>query len=179
MSFKSLTLRQWLTALIATIAVIVTIGVIFYQSADPGQKRGTNMEEGRPAPEFNATDLTGNPVSLNQYKGQVVLLNFWASWCTPCVREMPLLNDISQRYAKDVQSLFINVGESKGTIREFMEHHQFDFDVVVDATGKISGKYNVMGLPATMIIDREGNLNRILWGELSEDMPIEQWLEAL
>ncbi|MEK4436264.1 TlpA family protein disulfide reductase [Paenibacillus sp. FSL K6-2862] len=179
MSFKKLTLRQWLTALIAITAIMVTIGVILYQTADPQQKRGTNIEEGRPAPEFTATELTGNPISLNQYRGKVVLLNFWASWCAPCVREMPLLNDITQLYAKDVQAIFINVGESKGTIREFMEQHQLDFNVVVDATGKLSGMFKVTGLPATMIIDREGNFNRILWGELSEDMPIKQWLEEL
>ncbi|PYY29656.1 TlpA family protein disulfide reductase [Paenibacillus illinoisensis] len=179
MSFKRLILWQWVTVLIAIAAIMITIGVILYQTADPQQKRGTNIEKGSPAPEFNATDLIGNPVSLNQYRGKVVLLNFWASWCGPCVREMPLLNDISQTYAKDVQAIFINVGESKGTIREFMDQHQFDFNVVVDATGKLSGTFKVTGLPATMIIDREGNFNRVLWGELSEDMPIEQWLEEL
>ncbi|MEK4438930.1 TlpA family protein disulfide reductase [Paenibacillus sp. FSL K6-2862] len=179
MSFQKLTLRQWLTALIAITAIVVSIGVILHQSADPQQKRGTKIEEGRLAPEFNATDLTGNPVSLNQYRGKVVLLNFWASWCTPCVREMPLLNDISHTYAKDVQAIFINVGESKGTIREFLEEHHFDFDIVVDATGKLSNMYNVTGLPATMIIDREGDFNRILWGELSDELSITKWLNAL
>lgn len=95
----------------------------------------------------------------------------------PCVREMPLVQQIAQDYQNDVETLFVNVGESKGTIREFMDKQAFDFPVIIDVTGNISGMYRITGLPATMVIDRDGEFRHILLGELTEDIPLQQWLE--
>ncbi|KAJ3196769.1 hypothetical protein HK101_007791 [Irineochytrium annulatum] len=88
-----------------------------------------------------------------------------------------IADQIAQDYQNDVATLFVNVGESKGTIREFMDKQAFNFPVIIDVTGNISGMYRITGLPATMVIDKEGKFRHILLGELTEDIPLQQWLE--
>lgn len=172
--FKS---RRTLTILIGLVALFTGAWAIFENVAEPESGRGNTIQEGAKAPEFTAVNSTGEQVRLSDYRGKAVMINFWASWCTPCVREMPLVHQIAQDYQNDVETLFVNVGESKGTIREFMDKQAFDFPVIIDVTGNISGMYRITGLPATMVIDRDGEFRHILLGELTEDIPLQQWLE--
>ena len=81
------------------------------------------------------------------------------------------------RLSERRETLFVNVGESKGTIREFMDKQAFDFPVIIDVTGNISGMYRITGLPATMVIGKDGEFRHILLGELTEDTPLQQWLK--
>lgn len=173
-SFKS---RRTLTILIGVIALLAGTRAIFENVSTPESHRGNAIEAGAVAPEFTAVNSAGEQVKLSDYRGKAVMINFWASWCTPCVREMPLVHQIAQDYQNDVETLFVNVGESKGTIREFMDKQAFNFPVIIDVTGNISGMYRITGLPATMVIDRDGEFRHILLGELTEDTPLQQWLE--
>ncbi|WP_258166519.1 redoxin domain-containing protein [Paenibacillus sp. PCH8] len=166
-----------LTILIG-VAALLTGAWAIYQNVSPSEPQGSNaIEAGAEAPEFTAVNSAGEEVRLSDYRGKAVMINFWASWCTPCVREMPLVHQIAEAHQDDVVTLFVNVGESKGTIREFMDKQQFDFPVIIDVTGKISSLYRITGLPATMVMDREGEFRHILLGELTEDIPLQQWLE--
>jgi len=178
--FLSIIMRRALAWTIITAAVVCAVAVVLQPFADSRQKAEKGIiAVGETAPDFAAVDLSGKQVQLSQYRGQVVLLHFWASWCAPCVREMPLLNRLSQSHNENVKTIFVNVGESKATIREYLAENGFELDVVIDATGKIAGSYHVPGLPATMIVDRNGTFNHILLGELREDMPIDRWLAEL
>lgn len=170
-------MRSLLTILIGVTAVLVAVWAIYQDTSSSEPRRTGAIEAGATAPEFTAINSAGEQVKLSDYRGKVVMINFWASWCTPCVREMPMINQIAQTYQNDVETLFVNVGEAKGTIREFMEKQQFDFPVIIDVTGKVSGLYRITGLPATMIIDQEGIFSHILLGELTKDIPLQQWLE--
>lgn len=165
------------TILIGLAAVLVAAWAIYQGISSTKPRRTGAIEVGAIAPEFTAVNSAGEQVKLSDYRGNVVMINFWASWCTPCVREMPMINQIAQTYQNDVETLFVNVGEAKGTIREFMEKQQFNFPVIIDVTGKVSGLYRITGLPATMIIDQEGIFSHILLGELTNDIPLQQWLE--
>ncbi|MGN7412842.1 TlpA family protein disulfide reductase [Paenibacillus sp. SAF-068] len=169
--------RRTLTILIGLVALFTGAWAIFENISEPESGRGNTIQEGAKAPEFTAVNSIGEQVRLSDYRGKAVMINFWASWCIPCVREMPLVQQIAQDYQNDAETLFVNVGESKGTIREFMDKQAFDFPVIIDVTGNISGMYRIMGLPATMVIDREGEFSHILLGELTEDIPLQQWLE--
>ncbi|WP_338543830.1 TlpA family protein disulfide reductase [Paenibacillus tundrae] len=170
-------IKRMITILIGTVAVLAGVWAVF-QGLSPSQtQRVGAIESGAIAPDFMAPNSVGDQVSLSDYRGKVVMINFWASWCTPCVREMPLLHQTAEMHQEDVETLFVNVGESKGTIQEFMNEQQFDFPVIVDVTGKISTMYRITGLPATMVIDREGKFSHILHGELTNDTPLAQWLE--
>lgn len=170
-------MRRFITILIGIAALLTAAWAIYQGKLSSEPQRIGAIETGAIAPEFTAVNSAGEQVKLSDYRGKVVMINFWASWCTPCVREMPMINQIAQTYQEDVQTLFVNVGEAKGTIREFMNKQQFDFPVIIDVTGKVSGLYRITGLPATMIIDQEGIFRHILLGELTKDIPLQQWLE--
>ncbi|SEA75430.1 Peroxiredoxin [Paenibacillus sp. 276b] len=170
-------MRSLLTILIGMAALLIAVWAIYQGTSSSEPKITGAIEAGATAPEFTAVNSDGEQVKLSDYRGKVVMINFWASWCTPCVREMPMIKQIAQTYQNDVEALFVNVGEAKGTIREFMEKQQFDFPVIIDVTGKVSGLYRITGLPATMIIDQEGIFSHILLGELTKDIPLQQWLE--
>ncbi|GGF69255.1 hypothetical protein GCM10010912_12950 [Paenibacillus albidus] len=172
----SISLRRTVTLLILAAAVAAALWV-FYQSGN-NREKGTagRIAAGMPAPEFEATTLDGQKVRLKDYQGQTVLINFWASWCKPCVREMPLLNEVHTASDSGVETLFINVGESKGTVSEFMKAQKFSFPVSIDVTGKISTAYEVTALPATFILDKAGYIRNAQLGEITDFALLEQWL---
>ncbi|MFD1906794.1 TlpA family protein disulfide reductase [Paenibacillus rhizoplanae] len=109
-------------------------------------------------------------------RGRVVLLNFWATWCKPCMREMPLLNELSQSAELPVETLFVNAGESKGTVSEYMAEQQFTFPVIIDVTGRISASYSVNALPSTYIINKAGEISKVVVGEIGDLDTLKQWL---
>lgn len=109
-SFKS---RRTLTILIGVIALLVGTWAIFENVSTPESQRGNAIEAGAVAPEFTAVNSEGEQVRLSDYRGKAVMINFWASWCTPCVREMPLVHQIAQDYQTDVETLFVNVGNRR------------------------------------------------------------------
>ncbi|WP_366296094.1 redoxin domain-containing protein [Paenibacillus sp. AN1007] len=169
--------RRILTIVTMIAALFAGIWAVTTNWSDSESKRSNPIRTGAEAPDFTAVNSKGEQVRLSDYRGRAVMINFWASWCTPCVREMPLVHDLAQQNANNVETLFVNVGESKGTINEFMKSHQFDFPVIIDAAGKVSSLYRITGLPATMVIDRSGQFRHILLGELTEDIPLQQWLK--
>ncbi|WP_342478061.1 redoxin domain-containing protein [Paenibacillus sp. FSL H7-0350] len=166
-------LRRIVTLLIIAAASTAGIWVYLHQSKQPPSGRIT---AGASAPVFEAVTLQGEKVSLSEYKGRVVLLNFWATWCKPCMREMPLLNVLSESAELPVETLFVNAGESKGTVSEYMAEHQFSFPVIIDVTGRISASYRVNALPSTYIINKTGKISRVVVGEIGDLDTLKQWL---
>ncbi|ETT56187.1 redoxin domain-containing protein [Paenibacillus sp. FSL P4-0338] len=161
------------TLVIIAAAFAAGIWVYLQQSSQPPAGR---MTAGASAPAFETVTLQGENVSLSEYKGRVVLLNFWATWCKPCMREMPLLNVLSESAELPVETLFVNAGESKGTVSEYMAEHQFSFPVIIDVTGRISASYRVNALPSTYIINKTGKISRVVVGEIGDLDTLKQWL---
>ncbi len=115
--------------------------------------------QGKAAPDFTLDSRTGKPVSLAQYKGQVVMLNFWASWCGPCKQEMPLLEDIQKKYGKLGFTLIgVNVEPDSKAANAVLEKIPVSFPVVYDTESKVSKAYDVSGMPASVFIDRKGQV---------------------
>ncbi len=112
-----------------------------------------------PAPPFSLTSKAGTQVNLAQYKGQVVMINFWASWCGPCRQEMPLLEDIYKRYNKlGFTLLGVNVEPDSKAADDWLKQTPVSFPILYDKDSKVSQMYDVSGMPSTVIIDRKGNL---------------------
>jgi thiol-disulfide isomerase/thioredoxin len=112
-----------------------------------------------PAPGFTLASREGQDVSLAQYKGQVVMLNFWASWCGPCRQEMPLLESIYKKYNKAGFTLIgVNVEPDSQKANEWLKATPVSFPILYDKDSKVSKLYDVAGMPSTVIIDRSGNL---------------------
>jgi peroxiredoxin len=118
--------------------------------------------EGAPAPAFTLGSRAGSDVSLAQYKGQVVMINFWASWCGPCRQEMPLLESIYKKYNKMGFTLIgVNVEPDSNAANEWLKATPVSFPILYDKDSKVSKLYDVAGMPSTVIIDRSGKLRKL------------------
>ncbi len=119
------------------------------------------------APEFSLKDINGSAVSLSSYKGRVVLLNFWATWCPSCAEEMPSLNKLS-RALKNMQFSVIAVSEDRSAsdVKDFLKTHPSDITVVVDYSLSVSRNlYKVFVLPTSFLIDKKGVIVQKYYGE--------------
>lgn len=110
-----------------------------------------------PAPNFSLLNLKGEEVSLSDYKGKIVLVNFWATWCQFCDIEMPDLEKLSKEH-DDLVVLAVNVMESEKKVSKYIEDGGYSFPVLLDSKGNVSREYLASGLPASYFIDRDGIL---------------------
>lgn len=149
---------------IAAVVLIFLGGIAWSASATPSGPVG-----GKPAPDFTGTDLAGNRVSLQDFRGKPVLLNMWASWCPPCKQEVPELEEFYKEYApKGVAVLTVNMNEDKATVASFVAQQKVTFPVVLDESGKIGELYHVDGIPASFFIDKDGILRAVRVGGMTK-----------
>jgi thiol-disulfide isomerase/thioredoxin len=112
-----------------------------------------------PAPPFKLDSMAGKPVSLDQYKGQVIMINFWASWCGPCRTEMPLLEKLHAKYKPmGFTMIGVNVEPDSSLAAQWLKATPVTFPILFDTKSEVSKLYSVAGMPSTVIIDRKGNL---------------------
>ncbi|CAA0121491.1 Thiol-disulfide oxidoreductase ResA [BD1-7 clade bacterium] len=120
------------------------------------------LEVNQPAPDFTLKSRAGNNLRLDEYKGEVVLLNFWASWCGPCRKEMPYLEDIQQKYSDlGFTVLGVNVDKDSKKADLILKDIPVSFPVLFDPDGKVSEMYDVNAMPITVIIDKDGKIRDI------------------
>jgi thiol-disulfide isomerase/thioredoxin len=109
-------------------------------------------------PGFKLENMEGAKVSLDDYKGRVVLLNFWATWCPPCKEEMPAMENLHKEFhSKGLSIVAIDDYEKRETVEKFLKKNPYTFDILLDPTGKTSEAFKAMMLPTSFIIDKEGN----------------------
>jgi len=116
------------------------------------------IQESKKAPHFTLEDLSGKKVELKYYKDKVILLNFWATWCSPCKEEMPSMEALYQQFKmKDFILLAVSVDyESKEKVKEFIEKRRYTFPVLVDPRCFVFDLYEVKGIPTTILINKKG-----------------------
>jgi cytochrome c biogenesis protein CcmG, thiol:disulfide interchange protein DsbE len=122
---------------------------------------------GYPAPDFTLSTLAGEEFSLSALRGQPVVLNFWATWCIPCQRELPALRTASQRYQGEVAIIAVDQGESAKTVQGYVDKLGLPFTIPLDADTDVGRRYNVYGLPTTYFIDRQGIIRQQWTGEMN------------
>ncbi len=116
-------------------------------------------QESSQAPDFRLPGLDGEEVSLSDFRGRPVLLNFWATWCGPCRIEMPFLQEVFEDEKWIDQGLVVlavNLGESPGAVSQFVDDYGLSFPVVLDVNLEAAGHYNIRAIPATYFIDKNG-----------------------
>jgi thiol-disulfide isomerase/thioredoxin len=129
-----------------------------------------NTKAKEPAPRFNAKATTGESFSNASIKGKVVLLEFWTTWCGYCRAEAPLVEKISHEYAdKDLMVLAINVGESRKTVKKYLEQNPRTCRIVLTEDTNLSAMYAATAYPIYVVIDREGNIAGTQRGAAGED----------
>jgi peroxiredoxin len=109
-----------------------------------------------PAPAFELADISGRSISLDAYRGKVVLLNFWATWCGPCRLEMPAFQSRYENYDDELAVIAVNNGEDPKIVQTFIDELGLTFDVLLDPQTEVQRIYQVSGFPTTFIIDAEG-----------------------
>ena len=110
---------------------------------------------------FQSTLVGGEKVQLSDYKGNVVFLNFWATWCVPCVEEMPAMERLAAKLkGKPFRIVAVNMMEPAPVVKKFVAKLKLTYDIVMDESGDIGGNYAANSLPLTYIIDKQGNIIR-------------------
>ena len=128
-------------------------------SAQQAGKGLTKLPEARVAPDFVLKDLDGNQHRLSDYRGQVVIINFWATWCPPCRDEMPSMQRAWELLEKEGILMFgIDVGEDEDTIFQFTANYPVEFPLLMDTDSKVIDQWPVRGLPTTFVVDPKGKI---------------------
>jgi peroxiredoxin len=127
-------------------------------------------DTGGPAPAFTLNTLSGEQGTLSQYKGQVVMLNFWATWCGPCQQEMPLLDEMYKKYkAAGFTLISVNVDKEAPAVKALLARKPVSFPVFLDPSNQVSKEYHVDEMPSSVMIDRKGQIRYVHRGYKAGD----------
>lgn len=156
---------QWILRLL----LLLLVGGFIYAILRPAN---SGPALGDTTPDFQLSDMDGKPLQLSGYRGKVVVLNFWATWCPPCVDEMPSLNRFQETLApKGVVVLAVSVDDDEQVLRKFAADHQLKMTILRDPGRKVSSQYQTYKYPETYILDRQGRLAQKLIGEADWNDP--------
>ena len=128
---------------------------------------------GSRAPEIGLKDLNGKPVSLSALRGKVVLVDFWASWCAPCKKELPELNKLHAKYAKQgLVVVGVNIDDNLKAAKRFMRKVPLDFPVVHDAKKAVAKRYEPPTMPSSYLVDKKGVIRHVQVGFKAKDAAV-------
>ena len=141
-----------------TLFLLLVVLSVLFVSGIPA--RGHAEEQAVPASNFNLKTLDGADVTLDNYQGKYLLINFWATWCGPCKVEMPSLESLYQRFKSDKFDVLAISNDMFGAtvVKPFMEAHNLTFPVALDQQLTVSHQYGIVSLPTTVLIDPKGNI---------------------
>ncbi|MFC1939864.1 TlpA family protein disulfide reductase [Chloroflexota bacterium] len=169
--------------LLLSLSVMVLItGLLITGCSSPPVEGGSTQapEAGKLAPDFQLSNLKGQTVSLRDFRGRPVLINFWASWCGPCRAEMPYIQQVFEEWSgRGLVMLSINIGESLSTVEGFMQSYNLSFPVLLDVNESVARKYNVRYIPTSFLIDEGGIIKSVNIGSFSSTAEIERDLSTI
>jgi len=160
-------------------AALLLLGLVLASGCLP-EDASRAPQVGEPAIEYAAATLEGDTVSLSSLRGEVVLLNLWATWCVPCRTETPYLQSLFEEYADRgfrIVGISLDTGDAADQVRAFVQEYGVSYTILHDPQMRGMELYQILGLPATFLIDREGVLRWMRYGPIAENDP--QFLGAL
>jgi len=155
-----MTARRWIFAV-----ALVALGFMTGQFARAGDD--TSALEGKPAPDVSLKTLDGKDVKLSDQKGSVVLMDFWATWCPPCRKSLPHVQELSadkELAAKGLKVWAVNAHEQADKVTDFVKKNNYSFSIPMDASGATMKEYMIQGIPTTVIVGRDGNIKKVFIG---------------
>ena len=148
---------------------IVLLILFIYLGISIKEDKSDFVFTGKPAPDFTLKTIDGKTVSLKDFRGKVVLVNFWATWCPPCREEMPLFEEVYQKY-KDKGFVILAINLDPENLEDFENVYSF---TILIGNDKVVNEYNVLGIPTSYLIDKNGvivKVRRGVYRELEEDL---------
>jgi len=170
-------MKRFLIFSFSVMSLLICPGLTYTQVSPDAIKafREVNVRvlEQRVAPaDFSLPSLNGESVALSSYKGSVVILNFWATWCPPCRAEMPSMETLYKRFQNQgLTILAVDLGETAAAVRQFIKNNNYTFPVLLDLKSNVGSLYGVRAIPASYIIDREGKIIASIMGSIQWDTP--------
>ncbi len=171
-------MKKWIPLLLLTLCLVSCGNVPDADASvtDPDTAADTAAETADPrlAPDFTVLDREGRPVTLSAMRGKPVVLNFWASWCGPCKREMPEFEAAYQTYGADVHFLFVNLtdgqNETVETAKQCIDSLGYTFPIYFDTASEAAVAYGISSIPTTFFIDAEGKLVTYATGQIGTEL---------
>ena len=160
---------------------VLTIGVLavpLFLKVSSLERPPVGTEIGELAPDFTGITLEGESITLSDFRGQIVLVNEFATWCGPCIAETPYLVEVYNAEGGDVVFIGLNLQESKSKVAEFKEQHGIPYLLVLDPDGKVTGLYRPVGLPTSWFIDSGGVVRYVHAGPMTVAM-LQEALDAI
>ncbi len=144
----------------------ITLVPAFSQDLESIKKevRRKMLKQNVAAPDFELKNLEGKSIKLSNLKGKVVFLDFWATWCGPCVASFPSIKKVADKYKEDSNVVFLFIATSEEPrnrterLKRFIEKKKYDFNVLIDENDEVAGKFGVMGIPMKFVVDTQGNI---------------------
>lgn len=152
---------------------------ISYEQSEKEVKKISEDSIGSKANDFSFEKLDGKKFVLSEQKGKPTLVNIWATWCPPCVGEMPAFERLKNEYEGKVNIIAIDFGEEKNVVEKFMRENNYTFDVAFDKKGLTSELYDFQGIPFTFLVDKDGNVANIFRGSRGEEAQYNLYKNAI
>ena len=166
--------------IIFAIIVILTVLFLFMpriENVSTGSG-GVALKEGDMAPDFTAELVNGLTFTLSEHSNECVLINFWATWCGPCVGEMPAFERLKNDKIDNLEIICINCREDKKTVDSFVKESGYTFNIAYDTKGVIGNDYPTNGIPYTVIVNK-GRIEKIYVGAMDADSQYKEYLGAI
>ncbi len=170
--------------LVLGLSAIVLVGLLATQGCTPSAQDITKdrqpgppppsklppaPEVGRLAPDFTLIDLEGDSVTLSDFQGKAVFINFWATWCPPCRAEMPEIEAVYQEYkSKDVVVIGVDLLEAESEVRQYVKQGGYSWIFLIDTTGEVVNNYGVAAIPTSFFLDKEGIIRAVNVGAMTK-----------
>jgi thiol-disulfide isomerase/thioredoxin len=151
------------------VALLFGLGIAQRLSGQNESKTGRGeLSIGSQAPDFELAPLAGHPLRLKDFRGRPVLINFWATWCIPCVTEMPLIQSAYQESQGEFTVLAVNADEPASDVQDFLGKMDLSFEILLDPGGKVQSLYRLRGYPTSYFVDKDGIIRAVQIGQLSD-----------
>ncbi|MGG4039109.1 TlpA family protein disulfide reductase [Heyndrickxia ginsengihumi] len=152
------------------------IEAMYNQALLSDQDESPDLKVGTTAPDFSLKNLNNETIHLSDFKEKKVILNFWATWCPPCKKEMPLLEEVYKKYPSTVKIVSVNI-DPQADVKRYIQNTGITFPVLLDENGDVNEVYNVMTVPTTYLINGQGEIKQIQQGQLTKDI-LKKWIQS-
>lgn len=156
---------------------LLTVAIVQAMEKEEQPDNLPGLRIGVKAPDFELENLSGEKVKLSDYRGKKVILNFWATWCPPCKKEMPAMEKFYQKAGNDVEILAVNI-DPQYNVQEFTDKLGITFPILLDKKDEVNSAYSVMTIPTTYFINEKGLITNKYLTSMTEDI-MKEYIDAM